>query len=214
MAARVCLLWFASVFTNASSDLSAFAFARLGGSVLNQLCSFTSFVSTEPLTTRRTNVGGEGSFWVLSRFWQLKKTYMGVRPVKCERDGPLSPGLCPSLDDGRYPTRESSGELSPRRAVGRRRAERRRRPHVDVPHQPRAGGLHGALPRSRRERLTRIITQHKSLAEVNDLLELLGRVRPHDLLRRESAERQVLLLDVVEPRQARRQFMSVVRADD
>ena len=31
-------------------------------------------MSTKPLTTRRTNFGSvKGSFWVLSRFWQLKK---------------------------------------------------------------------------------------------------------------------------------------------
>ena len=57
------------------------------------------------------------------------------------------------------------------------------------------------------------VTYH-TLAEVHHLLELLGRVRLHDLLCRESAERQVLLLDVVEPRQARRELVRVVRAHD
>ena len=72
-----------------------------------------------------------------------------------------------------------------RRAVGGRRAERRRR--------PQAGRALAEVHR---------ITHAHSRSPPR--LELLGRVRPHDLLRGQSAERQVLLLDVIEPRQARR----------
>ena len=69
-----------------------------------------------------------------------------------------------------------------------------------------------ASARSPREANAVIITQHR-LAEVHHLAELMRRVRLDDLLRGQSAEGQVLLLDVSKPARRAASFVRVVRAD-
>lgn len=58
------------------------------------------------------------------------------------------------------------------------------------------------------------ITHKAKLAKVHLLLLLVLGVRPNNLLGRRGAARQVLFLDEVEAREARRELVGVVRADD